>query len=389
MKFERMRLSKQKVPFQSSMSYASMLSKPAPVPSKDPILQSSGAGGLVDEIEQWVSLLSEVKSAPENLSRCVEILRREMEAVPSAQAPNFRTGVRNFNTNGGGGGGNGWRSGTKQAPQKSVFETRGIPKNNSFQSVKSSESAPSPIASTPKPSLRYQSKFKSQDNLQGKILNTIIGNKLNAFTPLTYKDTRDFIYQILDSGETEFCRDFVEKVFTKATLEDLYCGLFAKLIAEIAKTYPVMYEEMNKYHKDFLKIFETVQEDEDAELEATIKERQYRMGYGTFLAELAGQNALQKEELLSMVLKVKVKIQEFVDTPGKPKTVNEFVDCLVRLSENLKQRCPAFFAGVRGDMWSVLEDCVKPLSVKGVVRPSLSAKARFALMDLQDLLTKN
>lgn len=388
MKFERMRLSKQKVPFQSSMSYASMLSKPAPAPT--PVSQSSSPGtgsvGLLGEIEQWVSLLSEVKSAPENLSRCVEILRREMEAVQSAQAPNFRTGVRNFNTGGGGGGNNGgWRSGAKPS---SVFETRGIPKNNSFQSVKSTESAPSPSVTTPKTTLRYQSKFKSQDNLQGKILNTIIGNKLNAFTPLTYKDTRDFIYQILDSGETEFCRDFVEKVFTKATLEDLYCGLFAKLIAEIAHTYPVMYEEMNKYHKDFLKIFESVQEEEDAELEATIKERQYRMGYGTFLAELAGQNALQKEELLSMVLKVKQKIQEFVDCPGKPKTVNEFVDCLVRLSENLKQRCPAFFKEVKGDMWSVLEDCVKPLIVKGVVRPSLTAKARFALMDLQDLLTK-
>jgi hypothetical protein len=160
----------------------------------------------------------------------------------------------------------------------------------------------------PRPVGRYQSKFTSgATNLEDKILNTVIGNKLNSFTKLTYADVRDFIYQILDSGETEFIKDFVDKVFKKACVEELYCALFAKLLAEIADRYPVIYEEMARYHQQFLNVFEDVQEDGG---EGSIQARAYRLGYGQFLSELAGQNALEKQQLFAMVEKRVSRVQD-------------------------------------------------------------------------------
>jgi hypothetical protein len=359
---------------------------------------------LKQEIQDILAILSQVKTAPETLTRCVELLRREMEASPvnfrgtssvtskgftaSSTTRSFTAGETSTPTNS-------WRSGNRvfNTGGNNAFENRsspgGIHRNPSVGSFQSGGSSSPSAAATPRPPGRYQSKFKATGNIEEKILNTVIGNKLNAFTPLTYDDTRDFIYQIMDSGESEFVRDFIEKVFTKATLEDLYCGLFAKLIAEIAHRYPVMYEEMNKYHQEFMKIFENVQEDSEVEYATLVKQKQYRMGYGQFIAELAGQNALEKEQLMSMVRLVMENIWAFTTQDDKTKMVEEFIDCFTRLSTSLRDRCPKFFASVKGEIWDLVGERVQILVAKqGTPRPSLSSKGRFGLMDLKDILSQ-
>jgi hypothetical protein len=257
--------------------------------------------------------------------------------------------------------------------------------SQSQQSQQQQQQEDKPLSPRP-PAGRYHSRFKSTGNLEDKILNTIIGNKLNAFTPLTYNDTRDFIYQIMESGETEFTRDFIEKVFLKATLEELYCSLFAKLIAEIAHKYPVIYEEIHKYNKEFLKIFDDVQEDSEASYESLIKQKQYRMGYGQFIAELTGSNAIEKSELTDMVSIVIEKIYSFTALENKTKVVEEFIDCIIRLTKGLRERYSSFFKNVKGELSSIVSEKVNFLISKSDARPSLSNKARFGLMDLRDIL---
>lgn len=386
-------------------SYASIASKPSTsMPEAVQVKKD-----LKNEIQEWMSVLSQVKTTPDTLTRCVELLRREMESPPV----NFRgagtappsgskgfapsAGTRSFTSSESHGPSSSWRGGGNRVFNtggNNAFESRSSPggggmhRNTSIGSFQSAGSSSPSVAATPRPVGRYQSKFKASGNIEEKILNTVIGNKLNAFTPLTYDDTRDFIYQIMDSGETEFVRDFVEKVFTKATLEDLYCGLFAKLIAEIAHRYPVMYGEMNKYHQEFMKIFENVQEDSEVEYATLVKQKQYRMGYGQFIAELAGQNALDKSQLLSMTRLVMENIWTFTAQEGKTKAVEEFIDCFTRLSTSLRDRCPSFFASVKGELWSLVGERVHILVAKqGATRPSLSSKARFGLMDLKDILS--
>jgi len=215
----------------------------------------------------------------------------------------------------------------------------------------------------------------------------VIGNKLNSFTKLTYNDTRDFIYQIMDSGETEFIKDFIEKVFSKATVEELYCALFAKLIAEIAHRYPIMYEEMKRYHSEFLKVFEDVNETGSSDSNTMAKKRQYRLGYGQFISELAGQNALEKEQLLAMVTKVMDTIWELSSQEGKVNAVEECIDCLVRLNKSLVEKSPKFFGEVKGEMsLRIIERVSALVTKKAGERPSLTPKARFGLMDLKDIL---
>jgi hypothetical protein len=380
-------------------SYASIASKPAEVPE----IKAPDTGSVENEIVYWMSVMSQVTQPPENLSRLIEILRREMETPQGSSS--FRgggssgggTGQRNFggNTSGSSPPQN-WRSGLSgtnnrfnsmnplSAP-RAAFDTR--TNNGSRGSAPANKTHEERPAATPRPAPgRYQSRFTSGGNIEDKILNTVIGNKLNAFTPMTYNDTRDFIYQIVDSGETEFTRDFIEKVFVKATLEELYCALFAKLIAELAHKYPVIYEEINKYNKEFLKIFDDVQEDSEASYEQVIKQKQYRMGYGQFIAELTGLNALEKSQLTDMVSKVIDKICLYTQHENRSKVVEEFIDCLLRLTKGLRERYINFFKNVKGELSALIIERINDLIARKDTRVSLSNKARFGLMDLRDIL---
>jgi len=298
-------------------------------------------------VDSVLDMLRTVTVPPDSLRLDIEAIRREME-IP-------QTGYRNF------------------------------PSELKGSSWRGSAQLPRPATNTPTPSkaphARYQSQFKTSGDIDGKILNTIIGNKLNSFTQLTYNDTRDFIYQIMDSGEKEFIKHFVDKVFTKATGEELYCALFAKLIAEIAHRYPIMYDEMNIYHTKFLQIFEDVED--VSEYDVQVKKRQYRMGYGHFISELAGQNALPKERLNEMMDTVGKRLVLHADDPGKTKTLEEYTDCLVRVVKNLKQKSPVFFSNIRPELQAIISTFVTPLLAEKKL--GFSTKARFGLMDLRDL----
>lgn len=382
---------KPEVPIHTSMasSYATIASKP-PVPNL-PITE------VDEEVSGWLKTLKAVKDVPDGLLRLVDSLRRDMEAPTGVGG--FRNGVsapaatqRSFCTSASGV--SGFRTQQPSVPQQ-ASSWRGrfnssVSKHSEWTSGRVPSGSPEPwqkpSPSLPKPIGRYQSRFKVTGNIEDKILNTVIGNKLNAFTPLTYNDTRDFIYQIIDSGEKEFTRDFIVKVFAKATTEDLYCALFAKLIAEIAHKYPVMYEEMDKYHSEFLHVFEDVKEDSETDYVVLVKQKQYRMGYGQFIAELAGLNALEKHQLVSMVTKIADNIWALSTTENKVKTVEEFIDCLVRLTGGLRDRSPVFFKSVKGELVKILGEKISTLIARSSPFPSLSKKGGFGLMDLKEIL---
>jgi hypothetical protein len=353
------------------MSYALIASVPKSVKATKPIQE---------ELEEILTEMREVTKGSDTLVKLIANLRHEMESpVPTSSNHGKGSGadtkaVRNFSGNSISS--TSWRNGAGQLPKRSSNE------NSAYASMRSHQS---PKVSTTSQPVRYQSHFSSNANLEDKILNEIIGNKLNSFTPKTYDDTRDFIYQIIDSGETGFIRDFVEKVFLKATIEELYCGLFAKLIAEIAHKYPVMYEEINRYHKEFLNVFKDVEESSSEENKGkSIQKRQHRMGYGHFISELASLNALTREQLLAMVQKVNDSLMEQAVLPDRNKTVEEFIDCLTRLTQSLRDRSPRFFSAIKGDLNNVLKGMLNEFIDNRPV--SMTAKARYGLMDLRDLV---
>lgn len=304
----------------------------------------------------------------------------------------------------GAGGGHGGHGGHGGRP---VFRggvgSSGLPKitpQRSYGSLSSASGPGSPSAvqpSTPSTpgSGRYQSMFKnSTQQVEDKILNNIILSKLNKFSGKTYTEIRDFLYQILGSGEPDLAdmiRHFMLLVFKKAAAEETFCPLYAQLLSEISQRYKVILEEMHRLQENYLEIFEDVEEppaEGDAYkifLEKT-EQKQYRQGYSQFLAECAGLEILGLANLQRTFEHLFGLILKYGKVEGKKALLEEYADCLVRMSKVLKKKSSPFFVSARKALAAIAVPSITELVQNKENYCSLSPKARFILMDVKDNL---
>ena len=240
---------------------------------------------------------------------------------------------------------------------------------------------------------RYKSKFKdSTQQVEDRILNNIILSKLNKFSPATYVEVRDFLYQILGSGDPNLAalvRDFILLVFKKAASEEVYCPLYAKLLAEISDRYKIILDEMKTLHNNYMKIFEDVVEvpeggDEYATFVEKNLEKKYRQGYSQFLAELATLEIIDISTLSGTFRILMGLIKRYKDTAEKKTLVDEYSDCLVRMARVFKKKNSRFFSDLRS---TIVKECGTALTECIDHRGAgINPKARFLLMDVRDIL---
>ena len=181
------------------------------------------------------------------------------------------------------------------------------------------KAAPPAISVSSAP-MRYISKFHNGDKTgDDKILNTIILNKLNIFSAKTYDDVKLFLFQILGSDEKEFIREFTWLVFRKAAAEEKYCALFARLLADIKREYPVILEEMRNLYTTYLDIWNT-----KGATDTTV-DRRCRLGYSQFLAELTALGALESDALKLTMKTLMECIDECISEAEHIETIEEYM----------------------------------------------------------------
>jgi hypothetical protein len=247
-------------------------------------------------------------------------------------------------------------------------------------------STPTPTAGTPSftntnspAPMRYISKFHNGSKTgDDQILNTVILNKLNVFSIKTYDDVKQFLFQILGSDQKEFIREFTWLVFRKAAAEDKFCALFAKLLSEIKREYPVILEEMRNLHTTYLEIWD-IKETPDSKVD-----RRCRLGYSQFLAELTALGILEPDMMRATLETLKACIVKCLPTAEYKETIEEYMDCLRQLCSSKIPKA------VREMIREVLvADLESWISTKQTDIPGLSNKSRFACMDLRDSLLKS
>jgi hypothetical protein len=354
---------------------------------------------ILDQIQGLLAQQGKVGRPVASVCSAVASLKDLCE-LNSAAAVDWRRGATGQQASrgfGGGGGGQTLRpifrnsSGTSIASQQSGAASSPV----QAQSPSTGRSPFTPAGVTPSPPARYQSMFKnSAKPVEDKILNNIILSKLNKFSTGTYNDIRDFLYQILGSGDeglVEMVREFMTMVFKKAAREEVFCPLYAKLLAEISSRYKVILEEMHKLQANYLEIFDDVEEPEGGEdYEAFLaknKDKQYRQGYSQFLAELAGLEILELSNLEQTFQKIFELMLKFGALEGKKALLEEYADCLLRMSRVLKKRGAPFFIQARGILLRNSAAALEELHQNREKYVSLSPKARFILMDVKDNLS--
>ena len=275
-------------------------------------------------------------------------------------------------------------SNTSPANSPSGNQTPGMHRTPSFHSSTPSTPMPGssnqlPTAPTPTPPMRYISKFhngaKKGDD---EILNTVILNKLNVFSVKTYDDVKQFLFQILGSDQREFVREFTWLVFRKAAAEEKFCPLFAKLLSDIKKEYPVILEEMQNLQTTYLDIWKN-QDSSDIKVD-----RRCRLGYSQFLAELTVLGVLESDAMKATIQTLKDCILECIPSESSQATIEEYTDCLKQLCTG---KIPKPIQHIIREL--LLGDLESWITKESKEAPGISSKSRFAFMDLRDFLAKS
>lgn len=241
------------------------------------------------------------------------------------------------------------------------------------------------------PPAKYVSRFKSTtDKIDDTILNTVILGKLNKFSPANYDEIKEFMCQILDSGETDFLKEFMKLVFQKATTEEIFCPLYARLLSELSDKYKILLDEMVVLYKEYMEIFGEVEEADAAnydEFVSRTSQKKYRLGYSQFLAELVKHNVLDRELLLQTIYLINAQVPKVAANSQYNKIGEEYADCLLRivcaLADSKSESSCSVCAQIKGE----ISPKIQPYTVKSAEN-KLTMKARFALLDVYERLQK-
>ena len=236
---------------------------------------------------------------------------------------------------------------------------------------------------------RYVSKFKNDDSpVEDKILNQVILNKLNKFSAANYDEIKSFLQQILDSDEKEFLQSFMILVFKKAATEPTYCALYARMISELSIQYSTLRNELISLYTTYLSIFEEVSETETKDYESFVqrnREKNHRLGYSQFLAELTTLGALEQEQLEKLYITILSQIRLYGVGESKQQVIDEYIDCLLRMTKAFQKKTPKLLE-IRTGLAKICENHMTEfLANRSTMFPGITKKASFALMDCLDI----
>jgi hypothetical protein len=245
------------------------------------------------------------------------------------------------------------------------------------------EPSPAPSQNAWRPT-KLKGMETSLESVEDRILGKVRG-KINKIGESTYGATKAFMQQILDSGEVEFLNEFMKFVFQKAATEPSFCGLYARLLHELADEFGHLRTEMQKLFRDYTSIFTETEKTPDvgtADYAAFVESQErkkFRRGYSQFVAELAKHGEVNEEDFRSLVENIVTSIRNVYMIPENTLLCEEYVDCLSKM-------CVAGASLLKRTEW--MKVCLghlreiaegpKPSS------PGLTNKARFALMDILD-----
>lgn len=238
------------------------------------------------------------------------------------------------------------------------------------------------------PPVKYASRFKTSGGDDAVLM--IIQDKLNRFSPRNYKETHEFLCQILDSGKTHFLKDFMRIVFQKATREESICPHYARLLCELTTKYSHLLVEMIERYKAFGSIFEDISEVETADSYKTLLEsnsdKAYRKGYAQFLGELIKYSVLDTALLTATLQSIITNINVMATKETTKLTLDEYVACLQRIMGSIQTERTPLALELRPVLKERFLSSLTALSAKNEAFAGVSSRSRFAMMGIVDVL---
>ena len=247
------------------------------------------------------------------------------------------------------------------------------------------------------PVQKYVSKFKkTTGKVEDTILNTILLGKLNKFSEPNYNEIKEFITHIIDNGQTDMIKCFMNIVFEKAASEEIFCPLYARLLSELSIRYPVLLTEMENLFAEYMKIFEEIDSSSENYNELCKRniEKKYRRGYSQFLAELIKHDCIDVSTFIKTITTIITQIELNQCILESIKLNEEFADCLMKIIKAIKTSLPhdtdttKCITTIRKVFQQDMMERIKPFTIRSSDYMGMSNKARFTFLDIYENIQK-
>ncbi len=246
------------------------------------------------------------------------------------------------------------------------------------------------------PYVKYVSKFRKEtDTVDDTIINNIILGKLNKMSNANYDEIKEFITHIIDSDQTEMTKCFMRLVFQKATVEEIFCPLYAKLLGELSVRYPVLLTEMANLYSSYMQIFEEVDETKEENYKEFVKrnvEKKYRRGYSQFIAELIKHGVINTELFIKTINTIVKQIETNKTNPDSIKLNEDYTDCLSKIINAIKSDDvddeDENIEEIKKIIHNDVSKQIKPYTVKNPDNKGISTKARFIFLNIYEDIEK-
>jgi hypothetical protein len=228
--------------------------------------------------------------------------------------------------------------------------------------------------------LRFGNKGNKEASTESRMMDRI-RSKMNMFAEGTYAATKTWLSELLDSGEAEFLEGFIILVFEKAAAETGLTALYAKLLVELRAAFPHIDVELRRIFGEFQQVFTAAAAEPDVgseEYGAFVKARErrrYRRGYAAFIGDIANGGALTVDDVMGTCTLILDGLYAAKAEEGNAGLVEEYADCLSMMLKGARD-------AIVGRIGNMLPRIKQAQDRNGA--PSMSAKARFALMDITD-----
>jgi len=218
-----------------------------------------------------------------------------------------------------------------------------------------------------------------------------IKGKVNRIGPSTYDATKVFLQQILSGDETEFLDELMKFIFQKAATESTFCGLYAKLLHELADEFGHIRTVMHNIFRAYLDIFTEVAPPKPADETTTeyrafveaLERKKFRRGYSQFVAELVKLEEAPIEDFRTMLLGIVTVLESLQTNPDSSLLSEEYIDCLNNM-------CLSAGPILASSSWAAeIQSRLSELAKKPKAEvPGFSNKARFAIMEMVDIAAR-
>ncbi len=241
---------------------------------------------------------------------------------------------------------------------------------------------------------RYVPLFDKGKTSKEIILDKQVRDYLNKFCEERYDLTLRQFTNFMEGDNSELLSSFMKMFFDTAVSDAIQAPHLAKLLSELCVKFPYLQTEVNKRYAEFMATFETVTETEVSsdDLDAMDKEyhtTKYRLGYTQFITELLPYKISNDEDFYMILNRLKDDLINNYKLPNKSRLIESYASCWDIITTSLVR--PAnekILSNIRNKIKTEIKPIIMPLTGKDVTKtyPSLTSKARFALLDAMERL---